>query len=223
VLWALGHLDPLLPPALGVWHLEPLGDDFWFQFMIYQAAVLASALVIGFVLAQCTRVLGHDTIRALLPESRAQLFGLLTTAILCVAVIGVQWSAYRQNEVALAIWYVLNGAANGLFTVVWLILGARAAASVRQFWTALTLFGAAVASFFVALGGLALLLFLLRDSNPAPSLALTAVLIILFMGLIVVPSVLEMTAAAALWSGILTLSGWTGGLFDKKGGESRKE
>ena len=205
VLWLIGHLDPLLPGGLAARHTALQYSDL-IMLLVWVASVLLTALVVGYVVALCARAIGYAAIRTLLSESQAQLYGLLASTILWVAITGLNWTHFRGNEAALLLWYVLAGAANGLFGVVWLVLAGRAAASLEQFRSAAVLFGSAVGSFFVALGALVGLSYLLRNTNPGPELGLYALILLIMMGLLVIPPVLTVAAGAALWGGILRKS-----------------
>jgi hypothetical protein len=139
----------------------------------------------------------------LLSPTQALLAALLATATLWLALTGLTWASYRQDELLITIWYVITGAAEWLFVAVWLVLAVRAAASIKQFRTALDLFVAAEACFLSALGCLLLLIIFLIDRPGDPSLVLFAVLLLVNVALIAVPPAIAVTAGGALWSGIL--------------------
>jgi hypothetical protein len=219
LLWLFGHLDLVQTIGLSNLHL-PLQDDPVRQLLIYEAAVLASALVVGYILALCARAVGHDAIRTLLSISQAQLYGLLASAILWVAVTGLNWSVYRQNEVAAALWYIITGAADGLFGVVWLVLAVRAAASVEPFRSAGILFGAAVATFLSALGAMVVLFIILNNIGAQPSLGLFGLIFLLILGIFAIPPALAVNGSAALWAGVLRLADERSGRGHPGGGEA---
>jgi hypothetical protein len=204
VLWAFGHVTPaILPASLAALHTGALQNEALITILVWQATAIAAALVLGFVAAFFARSLGHEALRTLLSPSQAQLFALLATATLWIAATGLNWAAYKQDEILTIIWYVLTGAAQLLFGAIWLLLAARAASSLRQFSTALNLFVAAEGCFLSALGGLMLLILLFYDGLPDPSLAMFGLFVLVGIALTAVPSALAVTAGAALWSGIL--------------------
>ncbi len=202
-LWALGHLAPAVSYSAGVFHAGVLQNDVVQTILVLQATAIVTALVVGFVAAFVARALGHQAIRTLITPSQSLIAAGLATAALWVAVTGLNWAAYRQDELLTQIWYVLTGATQGLFGAVWLLLAVRAASSLRQFNSALNLFAAAEGCFLSALGGFLLLFVILDGSQPDPSLTLFGLILLLSIALIAVPPALALTAGAALWGGIL--------------------
>jgi hypothetical protein len=203
VLWSLGHLAPTASYQLEMPHIGSLQSDALTSILILQVTALATALVVGYVAACVARALGREAIRTLLSPSQAQLFGLLATSALWIACTGLSWENFQQNEPLTIAWYIITGAAVGLYGAVWLLLAVRAAATVKPFQTMTALAISAEGCFLSALGGLLLLVFYLNGANPEPSLLLFGIAQLLNITLILVPPALAVAAGAALWSGIL--------------------
>lgn len=203
VLWAFGHLTPVVSYPFQASRFGVLQNEALLGILVLQASAFAAALLVGFVVAFFARGLGHAAIRTLLSPAQALLFGILATATLWIAVTGLNWASFRQNEPLTIIWYIITGTAQALFGTVWLMLAVRAAASMRPFQAAANLITAAEGCFCSALGGILLLLVYLQNAQPDPSLALVGVELFLVIALFVVPPAIAVTAGAALWGGVL--------------------
>lgn len=207
MLWALGHIAPMLTYNAGAFHAGVLQNPVVYILLLLQSVAIVTALVVGFLAAYFARALGHAAIRTLVTPTQAQVYALLATASIWVAFTGLSWASFRQSDLLIAIWYVLAGAAQGLFGAVWLLLAVRAAASLRKFSSALSLFAAAESCFVTAVGALVLLVIYMDNVHPAPSLALFGLQMLVTILILVVPPAITVTAGAALWSGILASRG----------------
>jgi hypothetical protein len=209
LFWAVGHFE--LDSAVWSHGLEySLPPDFWFWTFVTLGVYLASALVAGIVVALCARAVGYEAIRSLVKLPQARLYGFFPFVILWIAVTGLTWSAYLHNQVAVAAWLVVTGAANTLFIAAWLVLAGRAAASVEEFKTAAIFFGSALGSFFGSIGALLLLIMLLEHTNPQPTLPLIGLILLVQMCRSAIAPVLFILASAAMWAGVLRLIGRRG-------------
>jgi hypothetical protein len=203
ILWLLGNVSAQGLSMLAAPRYDTLADDGrWL--LIIGASMLVSSLVVGFVVAWCARAVGHASIRTLLAPSRAQTFAVLTAILLWLSLTGYFWASFKQDDLLTAFWYIVLGAAKGVFGAVWLVLASRAAASLRQFRAGVLLLGSALASQAAALGAYIVLMLLFQQAPPEPSLALFGLLTLLLMGSYVLPLALATLGFTAIWGGLLS-------------------
>lgn len=206
VFWLSGHIVEIIqPPSLPLLQGAAQWNDVAVWLAVFWCATLLSALAVGLVLALAARAVGYATIRAILTPSQAQWFGLLATALVWLAVTGLAWSDFSgKDRVIVIAWYLALGLFFDLFNVLWLLLGIRAAASVRQLRTAGMFFGAAFGTFTGALGLLTLLAMLLNGIDIQPTLPLFGLIYFIMISALVLPPALAVLGGAALCAGVLT-------------------
>lgn len=203
-LWLVGRVTQWCFRNLPISRVEYLGGEgFWL--LVIVGSMIASSMAVGLASAWFARAVGHATIRTLLAPSRAHLFGLLTALMLWLALTGVYWENYRQDDLLTAVWYILLGAANGMFGVAWFVLAARASSSLRQFRAGVLLLGAAALTLAVAFASYVFLMLLIEQSPPEINLPFFGVLTLLLMGFYVIPPALASAGFAAVWGGLFSL------------------
>jgi hypothetical protein len=203
--WLSAHLLLLTPPpwALIRHAVVPTSEEV-FAIAMFWCGTLLTALAVGMLLALAARAVGLATIRTVLTPPQAQRFGLLATSLVWLALTGYAWATYSgKSELEVAAWYLALGVFFNVFNVVFLLLGIRAAASVRQLRTAGTFFAASFGSFVGTLGVIVLLAVLFNGIDIQPTLPLFGLLYLLVVGLLVLPPALAIVAGAALCSGVL--------------------